>query len=345
MKPRSRITLVALAGAVLALGLAACGGSSDSSSDASANDDAATKLALVAYSTPQVAYDPIIAAFEKTAAGKGVGFSTSFGASGDQSRAVEAGQKADVVAFSLAPDMDRLVKAGIVAADWDKTPSDGNVTTSLVTFVVRKGNPKNIKTWDDLLKPGVKVLTPNPFTSGSAKWNLLAAYGANGGLKSQQQGLDYLSTLIKDHVTVQDKSGREALQNFISGNGDVLLSYENEALTAQKKGEDVDYVTPDATIKIENPIAVTSKSAHPEQAKAFVAYALSAPAQQVFADWGYRPVDATVLQKNASKFPDPSGEFTVADLGGWSTLNDELFDPAKGKVAAIEQDAGVSTEK
>ena len=136
-----------------------------------------TTLSLVAYSTPQVVYDEIIPDFQKTAAGEGVGFKTSYGASGDQSRAVEAGQKADVVTFSLEPDMTRLVDAGLVADDWNADPNKGLVTTSVVSFVVRKGNPKDIKTWDDLLKPGVKVLTPNPFTSGAAKWNLLAAYG------------------------------------------------------------------------------------------------------------------------------------------------------------------------
>lgn len=338
--------LVVAAALVAAMLVAGCGGASDSiSGDGGGSDSGSTRLSLVAYSTPQVVYDELIPSFQKTAAGRDVGVSSSYGASGDQSRGVEAGQDADVVTFSLAPDMDRLVKAGIVSPDWDKTPSDGNVTTSLVTFVVRKGNPKGIRTWDDLLKPGVQVLTPNPFTSGSAKWNLLAAYGANGGLKDQAAGLAYVRKLLTEHVKVQDKSAREALQSFTSGNGDVLLSYENEAITAQKKGQDVDYVTPDATIKIENPIAITSTSTHPDQATAFLAYALSPPAQQLFASWGYRPVAKAVLEANAARFPVPADEFTVADLGGWSRLNDALFDPDKGAITKIEEDAGVSTEK
>jgi sulfate/thiosulfate-binding protein len=238
------------------------------------------------------------------------------------------------------------VKSGQVAADWASTPTQGNVSRSVVALIVRKGNPKNIHTWDDLLKPGVQVLTPNPFTSGAAKWNILAAYGAkSGGGESPQAGLSYLQQLITKHVKVQDKSGREALQDFTSGNGDVLISYENEALTAQKKGQAVDYVIPDRTILIENPIAVLSKSKQPAAAKAFVQYALSKPAQEQFAAWGYRPVNKDVLAANAKKFPTPSGLFTVKDLGGWSKLNDELFDPDKGKVAAIEKDAGVSTAK
>ena len=333
--------------AAVALVAAGCGGASDSTTDTGGSSSKTTKkLSLVAYSTPQVVYDGVIPAFEKTAAGKGVGFTQSYGASGDQSRAVEGGLNADVVTFSLAPDVDRLVKAGLVDQGWADTPTQGNVSRSVVALIVRKGNPKNIHTWDDLLKPGVQVLTPNPFTSGAAKWNILAAYGAkSGGGESPQAGLSYLQELITKHVKVQDKSGREALQNFVSGNGDVLISYENEALTAQKKGQDVDYVIPDRTIQIENPIAVLSKSKQPAAAKAFVQYALSKPAQEQFAEWGYRPVNKDVLAANTKKFPTPSGLFTVKDLGGWSKLNDDLFDPDKGKVAAIEEEAGVSTAK
>jgi sulfate transport system substrate-binding protein len=336
-----------------ALVLAACGGASDTAGGGSSGSSSAagaggskTQLSLVAYSTPQVVYDEVIPGFQKTEAGNGVTFKESFGASGDQSRAVESGLPADVVAFSLAPDMDRLVKGGLVADDWADTPTKGFVSKSVVSLIVRKGNPKNIHTWDDLLKPGVKVLTPNPFTSGAAKWNILAAYGAkSGGGEDAQAGLDYLRRLITKHVVVQDKSGREALQNFTSGTGDVLISYENEAITAQKKGQKVDYVIPDQTISIENPIAVVSKSSHQQQAKAFVAYALSVAGQQKFADWGYRPVDRAVFDKNKDEFPTPKGLFTIDDLGGWSKINDEFFDPDKGSVAKIEQAAGVSTAK
>ena len=349
MKARS-LALLAVAIAA-ALVLAACGGADDtagggSSSRGASNQGTKTQLSLVAYSTPQVVYDEVIPEFQKTEAGSGVTFKESFGASGDQSRAVEAGLPADVVAFSLAPDMDRLVKAGLVDRDWANTPTKGLVSRSVVSLIVRKGNPKNIHTWDDLLRPGVKVLTPNPFTSGAAKWNILAAYGAkSGGGENAGAGLAYLRKLISTHVVVQDKSGREALQNFASGTGDVLISYENEAITAQKKGQRIDYVVPDQTILIENPIAVVSRSSHPRQAEAFVDYALSAPAQQKFADWGYRPVDRALLERNASKFPTPKGLFTIRDLGGWSRVDDEFFDPDTGSVAKIEQEAGVSTAK
>jgi sulfate/thiosulfate transport system substrate-binding protein len=341
-------TLFAAVFALAALVVAGCGGAEDtndsSASASSGGGGSKGTLSLVAYSTPQVVYDEIIPAFKKTPEGQGIGFKTSFGASGDQSRAVEAGQQADVVSFSVEPDVTRLVEAGLVAPDWNKQPHDGLVTTSVVSFIVRKGNPKNIRTWDDLLEPGVKVLTPNPFTSGAAKWNLLAAYGAksNGG-KDPKGGLDYLRELITKHVSVQDKSGREALQNFTSGNGDVLLSYEYEATTAQKKGENVDFVTPDDTIKIEIDIAKLQKAN--AAAQKFLDYVLSEPAQQKFADWGYRPVNEQVLEANKSKFPDPPGLFTIRDLGGWSKVNKDMFDPEQGSVAKIEEDAGVSTAK
>jgi sulfate transport system substrate-binding protein len=333
--------------AVAALAVAGCGGSSDttgggsSASASSSSGGSKSTLSLVAYSTPQVVYDQIIPDFQKTPDGKGVSFKTSYGASGDQSRAVAAGQKADVVALSLTPDVDKLVAPGLVPKDWiGQTAAAGGtggfVTTSLVSFVVRKGNPKGIHGWDDLLKPGVKVVTPNPFTSGSAKWNLMGAY--------QHGGLDYVKQLITGHVPVQPKSGREALQTFTGGEGDVLISYENEYYTAIKKGEkDLELVQPQDTFLIQNPIAATASAAPAGQA--FVKFALSDAAQQHFADWGYRPVNQAVFQKNKSKFPDPKTVKTIDDYGGWSKVNAQLFDPTKGSVAKIEDSAGVSTAK
>jgi sulfate/thiosulfate-binding protein len=337
---RSRLLFAVLVAGLMAV--SACGGASDSTSGGASTEKGSRQLSLIAYSTPQVVYDEIVPEFQKTGDGEGVGFKTSFGASGEQSRAVEAGLKADVVSFSIEPDITRLVDAGIVAKDWASTPSKGLVTTSVVSFIVRKGNPKHIKTWDDLVKPGVEVLTPNPFTSGAAKWNLLAGYGAESdGGKNPEAGLSYLRKLITDNVKVQDKSGREALQTFTSGTGDVLLSYEYEATTARRKGEELDYVIPDDTIKIEIPIAVTEKA--DPAAQKFVDYVLSTAGQEKFADWGYRPVNQEVFDANKSKFPEPSGLFTIRDLGGWPKVNDELFDPEKGSVAKIEEEAGVST--
>jgi sulfate/thiosulfate-binding protein len=340
---KTRNVVFAGAAVLAAVVVAGCGGASDSTDGGGAGgvENATSTVSLVAYSTPQVVYDELIPDFNQTPEGEAVGFKTSFGASGDQSRAVEGGQKADYVSFSTEPDMTRLVDAGLVDPTWKDTPTKGLVTTSVMSFVVRKGNPKDIQDWDDLLKPGVEVLTPNPFSSGAAKRNLLAAFGANGGLEDPDQGLDYVRRLITDHVKVQDKSGRDALQNFVSGTGDVLLSYEYEAITAQKKGEELEYVTPDSTVKIDI-TAATTKDA-PPAAKSFLDFALSEKGQERFADWGYRPVNEKVLKANADKFPEPKDLFTIDDLGGWEKVNADYFDIENGAITKIEEEAGVST--
>jgi sulfate/thiosulfate transport system substrate-binding protein len=302
--------------------LAGCGGSSDTTSSSGSTAASTRKgdaqLALVAFSTPQTAYDALIARFHKTPAGSNVAFTESYGASGAQSRAVDSGQAADVVAFSTTPDITRLVKDGIVSGNWDSGPEKGIVTDSVVTLVVRQGNPKHITGWDDLVTPGIDVITPNPSTSGSARWNILAAYG--GELKEGKtpaQALAYLKMLLTKNVSVQDTSGRAALQTFSGGKGDVLISYENEAISAKKKGIAVDYIIPRQTILIETPIAVTSKSSHQAQAQAFVNWLWSPAAQTIWAQKGYRPVVKSVLNKFAGKFPTPSQLFTIAFLGGW----------------------------
>ena len=238
-----------LAMGALALATFACGGAPGSAAPADTSGPAlpAAKLAIVAYSTPQEAYEKIFKAFQTTGQGREITFSESYGASGDQSRAVDAGLPADIVAFSLEPDMTRLVKDGLVAADWNTDQYKGNITDSVVVLVTRKGNPKHIKSWDDLTKPGVEVLTANPFTSGGARWNVMAAYGAksqNG--KDDAAGIAYLTQLFQ-HVPVQDSSARASLQTFANGKGDVLISYQNEAVFAQQHGQASTTWSPTAT--------------------------------------------------------------------------------------------------
>jgi sulfate transport system substrate-binding protein len=213
------------------------------------------------------------------------------------------------------------------------------VTDSVVVFVVRKGNPDGIETWDDLLKDGVEVITPNPFTSGGARWNIMAAYAAQISQgKSKDEAIAYLNELFQ-HVAVQDASARDALQTFTGGKGDVLLSYENEAITAQQKGENVDYVIPDQTILIENPVAVTNDA--PQSATDFVEFLYSDEAQKIFGEKGYRPVVKSVA--DTFDYPTPPSLSTIADFGGWGTVKDEFFDPENGIVAKIEMQLGVST--
>ena len=324
-----------LAGAVLAL--SACRGGSSSGSGGGSK----VTLNLVAYSTPQAAYTAEITAFQKTEAGKNVTIKTSYGASGDQSRAVASGQAADIVAFSLSPDIDRLVKAKLVAASWADNPYKGMITDSVAVITTRKGNPKNIKTWDDLVKPGLKVLTPNPFSSGSARWNILAAYGAElKEGKSEADAQAYLGQLFKN-VPVQAASGRASLTAFTGGEGDAIITYENEAIFAQQNEQAIDYTVPDSTILIENPIAVTSETKHPTQAKAFLDFLYSEAGQAIYEDNGYRPIVKTT--PGYDKFPQPAKLFTIADLGGWSAATKKFFDPDAGIITAIEKSNGAST--
>src|SRR6266498_1470798 len=296
------------------------------------------KLTLVAYSTPKEAYAQLIPAFQKTPAGSGVSFSQSYGASGEQSRAVVAGLDADVVAFSLAPDITSLVQRKLVAPAWSTDRWKGIVTRSVVVFVVRDGNPKKLKTWSDLLRPGVQVITPNPFTSGGARWNVMAAYG--GALragKSPKQAVDFLGKLWK-HVVAQPTSAREGLQTFLSGRGDVFLAYENEAIFAQKKGQPVQFVIPKATILIENPIAVTTTSKHKSEAKAFLKFLRSKPAQRIFAENGYRPGVRGVTA--GLNFPSRPQLFTIKFVGGWAKVEKKFFDPRTGVMAKIQSSSG-----
>jgi sulfate transport system substrate-binding protein len=340
---------VAVIGAVvvIALGLAACGSSSSTTSSTSSGGSASnsgTDLKLVGYSTPQTVYDDSLEpGFQKTPAGDGVSFSDSFGASGDQSRAVEAGQAADVVHFALQPDMQRLVDDGIVDANWDKNSYDGFVQDSVVSFVVRKGNPDNIHSWDDLVKEGVDVVVPNPFQSGGAKWDIMAAYGAQlQEGKTPAQAEDFLKQLLAN-APVQPASASDATAAFTHGQGDVLITYESEAIAAQNAGEDVDYVIPDDTILIQTPIAVTKDAS--QAASDFVKYLYTPEAQTDWAKAGYRPVVQSVADKFKSDFPTPKGLFTINDIDpkGWDVINAKFFDPEDSIVQGIEQSLGVST--
>jgi sulfate transport system substrate-binding protein len=313
------------------IGIAACGGSASG----------AGTINLVAYSTPQQVYeDKLEPGFKDTSGGKGVEFSNSFGSSGDQSRAVESGQPADVVEFSLEPDMTRLVDAGLVGSDWNQNQYKGIVTNSVVTLMVRPGNPKHITSFDDLAREDVEVIDPNPATSGGARWNIMAIYGsqiAEG--KSDAQAQDFVKQVLAN-TSVQDSSARDSLQTFSNGKGDVLVGYENEAIQAKQEGIDLEYVTPDSTILIENPIAVTADA--PSEAQKFVDFLYTDQGQQDFADAGYRPVVKSVFERNASKFPVPSGLFTIDEFGGWSRVADPFFGD-DGWVIQAEKELGNPT--
>ncbi|MDP9190001.1 MAG: sulfate ABC transporter substrate-binding protein [Actinomycetota bacterium] len=336
-------TRLGIAGVALAatLGIAACGDDDDTGTGGSGGGE----VALVAYSTPQQAFEEgIIPAFQDSDAGDGVEFSTSFGSSGDQRRAVEAGQPADFVDFSLEPDMLSLVEAGLVDANWNAGPAKGIITDSVVTLSVREGNPDGITSFDDLLTKDVEIITPNPATSGGAKWNIMAIYGSQiEAGKSEQEALDAVATVISK-TSVLDDSARDSLQTFASGKGDVLIGYENEAIQAQDEGIELEYVIPPSTILIENPAAVTTEASNPEAAQGLLDFILTDEGQQIFADYGYRPVTESVLAENTDKFPEVPGLFTIADFGGWATADEEFFNDESGKVTEILRSQGAPLE-
>jgi sulfate/thiosulfate transport system substrate-binding protein len=305
-----------------------------------------TSLSVVAYSIPTAVFPQLISAYQATPQGKGVSFSTSFAASEVQSKAVAAGLPADVVNFSVSTDMDRLVKAGLVAKDWNANPQHGIVSRSVVVFVLRNGNPKHIKTWADLVRPGVQVVFPNPFSSGGARWDVMAAYGGElRAGKTPKEAIAYLKQLFQHNVS-QDTSGRNALNTFLSGKGDVLLDYESDAQLAQAQGKPVYYLIPKATIQIETPLAAVNGNGY-VPAKAFVKWLYSPAAQTIWADNGFRSVLPSVEKRYSRgahpKFPFPKQLFTINYVGGWNKVNAQFFDPTNGVIAKIEQSLGVST--
>ena len=351
IRRHKRVALGIVAAGLLAL--SACGG--DSASEGSSGGDSgssgaeSTTLSLVGFAVPKAGNDAAQAEFAKTPEGEGVKWKASYGASGEQSRAVAAGLEADYVHFSISPDVTRLEEAGLVAPSWDDGDNKGIATDSVVVFVVRKGNPKGIKTWDDLVKPDVSIVTPNPGSSGAARWNILAAYGSvltGGGSDADAQA--YLDELL-GHVAALPGSGRDATTAFLGGTGDVLLSYENEAILARQNGEDFDYVVPESTLLIENPGAVL-KDADPK-AKAYLDFVLSDEGQKAFVSKGFRPISGdldsvgTIEGANdpSNPFPAPEHLQTIdEDFGGWSAVNDKFFDEDNGIVTKALAESGKS---
>jgi sulfate/thiosulfate-binding protein len=328
------IRFALVAAATVALGVSAVAGAS--------NQD--VNLSVVAYSTPKTVYGKIIQAFQQTADGRGITFTQSYAASTDQARAVAAGLKADLVFLSTGDDVNVLVDAGLVDPSWAKQSYRGIEADTVVVFAVRPGNPKHIKSWNDLVKPGVQVVTPNPFSSGSAKWNILAAYGAQRRLgKTDKQAIAFVKTLFR-HVVSQDTSGRNATNTFLSGKGDVLLTYESEALTSRAAGTDIQYVIPRQTMLIELPIAVLKSSANKDVANRFIRFTKGQVAQDLFGQYGWRPVNPAVAKKYAEKYPARPGIFRIDDkpFGGWRAVEKKWFS-SNGIMVGIERSVGGPT--
>ena len=326
--------LTVLAAALLALAVAA--GATASTKG--------TTLNLVAYSTPKPVMAKIIQAWQQTPDGSGVNFSQSYGPSTNQAKAVAAGQPADLVFLSTGDDVNLLVDAGLVDSKWNHQSYNGIAADTVVVFAVRDGNPKHIKGWPDLVKPGVQVVTPNPFSSGSAKWNILAAYGAERRLgKTDKQATAYVSNLFQ-HVVSQDTSGSNATNTFLSGKGDVLITYESEAINAKLQGKNLQYVIPRQTMLIELPIAPIKTSSNLALAKSFIAYTKTAPAQSLLAQYGYRPLLKSVAKKYRSRFPTRAlVRISNPMFGGWEKVNKRWFDPQHGIMIGIENAVGGPT--
>ena len=333
MSKRIRFAALAVAATTIPAVLSGCAASNGSS----ANDD---KVSVVGFSVLKTANEPVIADFQKTSAGKGVSFTTSYGASGDQSRAVIGGLPTDEVHLSLEPDVSKIVDAGLVDSSWNQTPTKGILTDSEVVFLVRKGNPLGIKSWDDLTKPGVKIITPNPASSGSAKWNILAAWAhvsGQGGTDAQAQA--FVNKLLHNVVALPG-SGSDALASFVAGNGNVLLAYENDSIAARAAGDDVDYILPDDTLLIQNPVALTKDAS--SAAKDFLKFQLSTAGQTDYAKAGFRPVisgikvDVPGANDPSDPFPAVKTQYTIdKTFGGWDSANTKFFDETNGIITKM----------
>ncbi|HEY1011939.1 MAG TPA: sulfate ABC transporter substrate-binding protein [Herpetosiphonaceae bacterium] len=338
MKQLSRIVLAFFVAGLLA----ACGGTESAGTAAPANSGApaagSVTLILGAYTTPREAYEKIIPLFQaewKQKTGQEVKFEQSYQGSGAQSRAIVEGFEADVAALSLEADIDRITKANLITHDWKANATKGMVSDSVVSFAVRTGNPKGIKDWADLAKPGVEILTPNPKTSGGAQWNILALYGAakrgfvDGVAKDDDAAArEFLKAVLKN-VTVMDKGARESITNFEQGVGDVAITYENEVLVGQKGGQSYELVIPRSSILIENPVAVIDTYADKHGvrpvAEAFVQFLYTKQAQEIFAEYGLRSVDAEVAKATAARYPALQDQFTIEYFGGWGKATPDYF--------------------
>jgi len=331
---RKRFAWISVAVAALATTVAgAAMAASTSSKDVTLN--------LVAYSTPRPVLTKLIDEFRKTPQGSGVTIRASYGPSSAQGQAVANGLPADGVILNTGNDINNLVDKGLINRNWDKQSYNGVVWNSVVVFGLRDGNPKKIKGWNDLLKPGVQVVTVNPFTGGIAKWNILSAYVAQRRLgKTDKQAIAYLTKFYKNNVVSQDSSGSNATNTFLSGKGDVLLTFESEAINGK-----IPYVIPRQTMLIDVYIAGLQNSQHKDEWNAFSRFLKTYPAQKILAENGYRPVNKQALTEAGNKFPVRPGQTTITNklLGGWRAVDKKWFDPNKSIMQQIEQSLGVPT--
>jgi sulfate transport system substrate-binding protein len=341
VKHKSTRLIGALAVTALAVSACSSGNATTNNSSGKCTPAKTPVLNFAAYSTPREVYGKIIPAFQdywKTKHNdQSLIFEESYGGSTTQSQNVVNGFPADIVALSLAPDVDAIKSAGLITHDWTKAPDKGMVSTSVVALDVRPGNPKHIKDFNDLTQPGLQILTPDPAQSGGARWNIVGAYGAAmrgfaGNQKGDTAGAQNLLEKIFSNVTVMDKSARDSIKNFESGNGDVAITYENEILTAQHAGQPDQAVYPPSTILIQNPVAVVDKNAQAHCvlpiANAFVKFLHTKTAKDLYSTVGFlRSTNFGAAKKGdtSANMPPIKDLFTVDDFGGWTALDQKLF--------------------
>jgi sulfate transport system substrate-binding protein len=337
----------AAGGLLMALWLAGilqgCGGSASS-------DGRRVTLILGAYTAPREAYhQAIIPAFQKywrERTGQEVEFRESYQGSGAQSRAISAGFEADIAALSLEADLDRIAEVGLIQHDWRSRPHGGFVSTSIVVLAVRPGNPKGVRDWADLTRPGLNVLTPDPKTSGGAQWNVNAIYGAAlrgfaGAPKDDPAAArEFLKSVFRN-VSIIDKGARESITNFEKGVGDVAITYENEVKVGRQAGQQYDYVIPRSTILIENPVAVIDtyidKHGVREAAEAFVNFLTSQEAQRGYARYGLRPVDDGIAEEVRGQYPPVADLWRIDYLGGWKRVAVDIYGPQGVYTRSLEE--------
>ncbi|HSK65942.1 MAG TPA: sulfate ABC transporter substrate-binding protein [Anaerolineales bacterium] len=310
-------------------------------------------MILAGYTTPREAYRELIPLFQeqwKAKTGQNVVFEESYQGSGAQSRAVAEGFEADIVALSLEADVIRLEEAGLITHNWRNQPFGGMVSTSVVAFAVREGNPKGIQDWADLAQPGLEILTPNPKTSGGAMWNILGAYGAAqrghvAGYSADEAGAQEFLLAVLQNVSVMDKSARDSIVNFEKGIGDVAITYENEVFVGQQAGQVYELVLPTSTIQIDNPIAIVDSYADKhgtrEVAEAFIEFLFTPEAQQVFAKYGLRSPDPDVAQTTVDLYPPIEDLFTISHFGGWQDATPTFFGETGIFFQTLEQVQGI----
>src|SRR5918993_2753447 len=332
---RGAAAALALLALLTASASQACGGGGGAP-----GDGRKVTLTLAGYTTPREAYGKaIIPAFQKhwkEKTGQTVEFRESYQASGAQSRAVIGGFEADVVALSLEGDVDKITDAGLITHDWKGKPYRGMVSTSVVVIAVREGNPKGVRDWPDLARPGLNVLTPDPKTSGGAQWNINAIYGAalrgHAGVAKDDPAAarEFLKSVFRN-VSIMDKGARESITNYEKGVGDVAITYENEVLVGRQGGQKYDYVIPRSTILIENPVALVDKNVDKhgtrEVAEAFVNFLWEKEAQRAYAKYGLRPVDPEVAEEVKAQYPAVEDLWKVDYLGGWGRVATEIYGP------------------